>query len=94
MIVIVNDNLFGDKRMWHGRTQAIITLEDGHEETVTEVGNVETDETICYITDGKSDNLIIAAPDLLDAIKQIKVLNAGRDNDIAWLCQQATDSIE
>ena len=33
--------------------------------------------------------LIAAAPDLLTALEQIKILNAGKDNDIDWLCDKA-----
>ena len=33
--------------------------------------------------------LIAAAPDLLAALEQIQTLNAGKDCDIAWLCEKA-----
>jgi hypothetical protein len=52
----------------------------------------------CYIEHGDGDieeiiqcPLCAAAPDLLGVIKQIKVLNAGKDNDISWLCDKAIE---
>jgi len=45
--------------------------------------------------------LIAAAPEtkkqrdaLLEAIQQIKILNAGKDHDIEWLCVEATKLAE
>ena len=38
--------------------------------------------------------LIAAAPMLLDVIKQIQILNANKDCDIKWLCEQAIAQTE
>ena len=42
----------------------------------------------------RKEQLKAVAPDLLDAIKQIQRLNAGKDCDIAWLCNKAIELAE
>lgn len=36
----------------------------------------------------------VSRPDLLVACEQIKILNAGKDNDIEWLCRKAIDKLK
>ena len=62
--------------------------------TVWAEGEFRKTKSPAQIEQNANACLIAAAPDLLEALRQIKVLNAGKDYDILWLCDKAIAKAE